>query len=349
MSSDVELRSLGKRFGAATVLEDVSLRIEPGEFVALVGPSGCGKSTLLRVIAGLEEITSGDLLVGGRRINDLRPQDRNIAMVFQSYALFPHLSTRDNIGYGPRIRREEPGRARQAIAGAAQTLGLTALLDRKPAQLSGGQRQRVAMGRAILREPDLFLFDEPLSNLDAQLRVHMRAEIKAMHRRMGRTTIYVTHDQTEAMTMADRVVVLRAGRIEQEGPPLDLYDRPANTFVASFIGSPSMTMLPARTEGSRLRLPDGADLGPIPATLPNEVTLGIRPEAFRRDPAGPIAFAVDLVEATGAETHLIGRIAGHPARVLLRDRLRVSPGETVPLSAAASDLHLFDPESGARL
>ncbi len=349
MSRDVALRSLGKRFGSQVVLQDVNLQIAPGEFVALVGPSGCGKSTLLRVIAGLEEISEGDLLVGGRRINDLRPQDRNIAMVFQSYALFPHMNTRENIGYGPRIRREEPGRMRQAIDTAANTLGLAPLLDRKPSQLSGGQRQRVAMGRAIVREPELFLFDEPLSNLDAQLRVHMRAEIKALHRRMGRTTIYVTHDQTEAMTMADRVVVLRAGRVEQEGAPLDLYDRPANTFVAGFIGSPSMTMLPARARDGRLYLPDGADLGTVPVGVPNEVTLGVRPEAFRHDPAGAIALAVDLVEATGAETHLIGRIAGHPARVLLHDRLRIAPGDTVLLSVGSADLHLFSPETGGRL
>ncbi len=349
MSSDVVLRGLGKRFGAQAVLHDVDLAIRPGEFVALVGPSGCGKSTLLRVIAGLEEISEGDLLVGGRRMNDLPPQARNVAMVFQSYALFPHMTAGQNIGYGPAIRREEPGRVARAIDTAANTLGLATLLDRRPSQLSGGQRQRVAMGRAIVREPELFLFDEPLSNLDAQLRVHMRAEIKALHRRMGRTTIYVTHDQTEAMTMADRVVVLRQGRIEQEGPPLDLYDRPVNAFVAGFIGSPAMTMLPARTEGGRLRLADGSDVAAVPEGLPDPVTLGIRPEAFRPDPAGPLRLHVDVVEATGSETHLVGRIATAPARVLLKERVRVSPGEVAAFTVGPADLHLFHVTTEERL
>jgi multiple sugar transport system ATP-binding protein len=327
----------------------VNLLIRPGEFVALVGPSGCGKSTLLRVIAGLEEASEGDLLVGGRRINDLRPQHRNIAMVFQSYALFPHMTVRENIAYGPRIRGEAKDGIDGAVRKAATTIDLAHLLDRRPAQLSGGQRQRVAMGRAIVREPDLFLFDEPLSNLDAQLRVHMRAEIKSLQRRMGRTTIYVTHDQTEAMTMADRVVVLRSGRIEQEGSPLELYDRPANIFVAGFIGSPAMTMLPARVEAGRLKLEDGTQVATAPAGLPAVITLGIRPEAFRPDPAGPLQLTVELVETTGAETHLIGRIAGLPARVLLRDRVQPAAGEVVRLATNPADLHLFDVASGVRL
>jgi multiple sugar transport system ATP-binding protein len=330
-------------------LQDLNLHIRPGEFVALVGPSGCGKSTLLRVIAGLEEVSEGDLFVGGRRINDLRPQDRNMAMVFQSYALFPHMTVRENIAYGPRIRGEAKDGIDAAVRKAATTIDLAHLLDRRPAQLSGGQRQRVAMGRAIVREPDLFLFDEPLSNLDAQLRVHMRAEIKSLQQRMGRTTIYVTHDQTEAMTMADRVVVLRSGRIEQEGSPLELYDRPANIFVAGFIGSPAMTMLPARVEAGRLMLEDGTQVAAVAAGLPAVITLGIRPEAFRPDPAGPLPLTVEIVEATGAETHLIGRIAGLPARVLLRDRVQPAPGEVVRLAANPTDLHLFDTTSGMRL
>ena len=341
----VALRSLGKRFGGLDVLREVGIEVGDGEFVALVGPSGCGKSTLLRVVAGLEDATSGDVLIDGRRVNDVPPQGRDVAMVFQSYALFPHLSAGDNIGYGPRVRGEPAAEAASAVARAAGILGLGALLARRPGQLSGGQRQRVAMGRAIVRGPRAFLFDEPLSNLDAQLRVHMRAEVRALHARMGRSTLYVTHDQTEAMTMADRVVVLRGGVVEQAGRPLDLYDRPANAFVAGFIGSPSMVMLPAEGRGGRLLLGDGTDAGAAPVAGP--VTLGIRPEAFVADPAGPFALRVEVVEATGAETHLVGTVAGSPARALLRGRPGARAGEEVRLGAP--DRHLFDAATGARL
>jgi multiple sugar transport system ATP-binding protein len=344
----VSLRSLGKRFGPQRVLEGITFDVAEGEFVALVGPSGCGKSTLLRIVAGLEDASEGDLLIDGRRVNDLRPQERNVAMVFQSYALFPHLSTRENIAYGPKVRGEAPARVEGAVATAARTLGLDALLDRMPRALSGGQRQRVAMGRALVREPAVFLFDEPLSNLDAALRVHMRAEIRALHRQVGRSALYVTHDQTEAMTMADRVVVLRAGRVEQVGAPLDLYDRPANAFVAGFIGSPAMSMLPGVAGAGGVRLADGAWL-PLARVLPHgPVTVGIRPEALRRDPDGSIALAAEVVEATGAETHVVGRAAGVPARALFRDRRRPAVGEVLRLAASEADLHVFD-ANGDRL
>ncbi|RUY50020.1 ATP-binding cassette domain-containing protein, partial [Mesorhizobium sp. M7A.F.Ca.CA.003.01.2.1] len=241
--TDVEFRDLSKSFGQHKILENISLDIKSGEFVVLVGPSGCGKSTLLRMLAGLETITSGDLLIGGVRANALPPQQRNIAMVFQSYALFPHLKASDNIGFGPKIRGETRTVIDEKVKKASGVLNLFSYLDRYPRQLSGGQRQRVAMGRAIVREPSVFLFDEPLSNLDAQLRVQMRVEIKALHQRLKSTIVYVTHDQIEAMTMADRIVVMDRGRIQQVGAPLELYDRPANKFVASFLGSPSMSFV----------------------------------------------------------------------------------------------------------
>ncbi len=243
---EVSLRGITKTFGQLTVLDRVDLDIQSGEFLVLVGPSGCGKSTLLRMVAGLEPISGGDLLIGGERANELPPQKRNIAMVFQSYALFPHMTARENIGFGPRIRGEKSEEAAAKVDRAASILNLHSYLDRYPRQLSGGQRQRVAMGRAIVREPSVFLFDEPLSNLDAQLRVQMRTEIKALHQRLKSTVIYVTHDQIEAMTMADRIVVMNQGKIQQIGTPLDLYDRPANKFVASFIGSPSMSFIRER-------------------------------------------------------------------------------------------------------
>ncbi|TIT39542.1 MAG: ATP-binding cassette domain-containing protein, partial [Mesorhizobium sp.] len=241
--TDVQFRNLSKSFGHHQILENIDLEIESGEFVVLVGPSGCGKSTLLRMLAGLETISSGDLMIGGLRANDLPPQKRNIAMVFQSYALFPHLKAADNIGFGPKIRGETRAAVDDKVKKASGVLNLFSYLDRYPRQLSGGQRQRVAMGRAIVREPSVFLFDEPLSNLDAQLRVQMRTEIKALHQRLKSTIVYVTHDQIEAMTMADRIVVMDHGRIQQVGPPLELYDRPANKFVAGFIGSPSMSFV----------------------------------------------------------------------------------------------------------
>ncbi len=346
----VTFRNLGKSFGDVMILKDINLDIAPGEFVVLVGPSGCGKSTLLRMLAGLETITTGDLLIGGERANDLPPQKRNIAMVFQSYALFPHLKSRDNIGFGPKIRGEQPAAIEEKVKKASGILNLSSYLDRKPGQLSGGQRQRVAMGRAIVREPSVFLFDEPLSNLDAQLRVQMRVEIKALHQRLGSTIVYVTHDQIEAMTMADRIVVLDKGVIQQVGAPLELYDRPANKFVASFIGSPSMSFVSGAVKdgwfeagnGERLQLAGTAATGPAEA--------GIRPEHFRvGEGAGAITLDVAVVEPTGAETHVYGAVGGEPVRAVFRERLTIRPGDRLPVSVNPANIHLFNAATGLPL
>ena len=347
----LELRDLRKRFGAHEVLHGVDLDVEDGEFVVLVGPSGCGKSTLLRMIAGLEDISGGDLTIAGRPANDVPARRRNVAMVFQSYALFPHMTVRENIAFGPKVRREDVGLSERRVAGAAETLNLTPYLDRYPRELSGGQRQRVAMGRSIVREPDVFLFDEPLSNLDAALRVQMRTEIKALHQQLSATTVYVTHDQIEAMTMADRIVVMRAGRIEQAGPPLDLYDRPANRFVAGFLGSPAMSFVDGRLDsvGDRRRVvtADGIDL-PAPAVgapIGAEVTLGVRPEDLSLAPEG-VPFAIDVIEPTGAETLVFGRIGSAPVRCVVRGRTDVRPGTTARLAYDPDRAHLFAPDGG---
>lgn len=351
--ADLKLDSVCKRFGAVTVIEDLSLSIEDGEFAVLVGPSGCGKSTLLRMIAGLEHITDGDLFIGGVRANDIPPQKRDISMVFQSYALFPHMTVKNNISFGPDVRGEAKDETAARISKAAEILNMEDYLHRRPGQLSGGQRQRVAMGRAIVRDPKVFLFDEPLSNLDAKLRIQMRTEIKALHQKLGSTAVYVTHDQIEAMTMADRIVVMNKGGIEQVGGPLDLYDRPANLFVAGFIGSPAMSFLKAETapDGPAAVLADGAK---VPVSVSSQagagraVTLGIRPESCRRDPEGPITLSVKVVEPTGPEIHVFGAVAGEDVRVVLRGRDLPRPGDEIRLSAAAEDVHLFDPESGRR-
>ncbi|MGP1398080.1 MAG: ABC transporter ATP-binding protein [Inquilinaceae bacterium] len=353
----LETRGLVKRFGPVQVLHGIDLDIANGEFVVLIGPSGCGKSTLLRMIAGLEDISDGDLLIGGERMNEVPPQRRDVAMVFQSYALFPHMNVRDNMAYGPRVRGETVG---TKVEEAAALLNLTPYLDRFPRELSGGQRQRVAMGRALQREPKLFLFDEPLSNLDAQLRVAMRAEIKALHQRLKNTVVYVTHDQVEAMTMADRIVVMRDGRIEQEGMPLDLYDRPANIFVAGFIGSPAMSFLRGRLDGGTLGIGDGLTL---PAAHPGagEVVVGIRPDTFHLAAEGGIAVDVRVVEPMGPETHILANLqdrslpmalAGETAsdvRAVVRERVAVRPGDRLRLMPDPAALHLFDPRSGDRL
>jgi multiple sugar transport system ATP-binding protein len=345
----LSLRGVTKRFGAVAVIEDLDLEIEKGEFVVLVGPSGCGKSTLLRMIAGLEEISEGTLTIGAVRANDLPPQRRNIAMVFQSYALFPHMTVADNIRFGPRVRREAAPEIERRLAVAAETLNLTAYLDRRPSELSGGQRQRVAMGRALVRDPALFLFDEPLSNLDAKLRVQMRTEIRALHQKLRPTVIYVTHDQIEAMTMADRIVVMDRGRIAQVGRPLEIYDRPANLFVAGFIGSPAMTMLPGTTRPGMVVLGDGTEL-PAPTTDEGRAVIaGIRPESFRRDAAGPLSLQVVLVEPTGPELHVFGTIAGAELRIVLRDRDIPAPGTMLRLSVPPEAVTLFDAASGERL
>ncbi len=352
----LELVDVSKRFGAVTVIERLSLAIAKGEFVVLVGPSGCGKSTLLRMIAGLETISEGELIIEGKRANEIPPQKRDISMVFQSYALFPHMTVRGNIAFGPRIRGEPPTRVETAIRRASGVLRLDAFLARMPRQLSGGQRQRVAMGRAIVRNPRLFLFDEPLSNLDAKLRVQMRTEIKALHQRLETTSIYVTHDQIEAMTMADRIVVMNGGRIEQIGAPLAVYDRPVNRFVAGFIGSPAMSFLEARFRRAGGRpvavLADGSALpvGEVACADGRPVVVGIRPDSFRRDPEGPITMTVEVVEPTGPEIHLYGRVAGTEARAVFRDRNLPRPGDRLRLAVEPREVHLFDAgEKGARL
>ncbi len=355
----IDIAGLRKSFGSVPVLRGIDLAIRDGEFVVLVGPSGCGKSTLLRLVAGLEEITAGEIRIGGRLVNDLPPKDRDIAMVFQSYALYPHMSVRDNMSFSLKLKRVAAERIAAAVAGASRKLGLDALIERRPRALSGGQRQRVAMGRAIVREPKAFLFDEPLSNLDARLREQMRYEIRKLHRDLGATSIYVTHDQIEAMTMADRIVAMNEGVAQQVGAPAELYDDPANTFVAGFIGSPAMNFL----DGT-LGFGDGAGAaavrvgGAVLATVARPagsstgapVTLGIRPERLRIGPAGTGAAAVvDLVEPTGLASVIHLDLGGQGLKVFTTDRPRLSVGEPVGLVVAPSDLLLFDHETGQRL
>jgi multiple sugar transport system ATP-binding protein len=347
----VTVRALKKAYGAVDVVHGLDLDIADGEFVVLVGPSGCGKSTLLRMIAGLEEITSGDIRIGERRVNNLPPSERDIAMVFQNYALYPHKTVGANMGFPLKMR----GEARDVVAGkvkrAAEILGLTSYLDRYPRALSGGQRQRVAMGRAIVRDPQVFLFDEPLSNLDAKLRVQMRTEIRELHLRLKTTTVYVTHDQIEAMTMADKIVVMQGGRIEQVGAPLELYDRPVNTFVAGFIGSPAMNLAPGTVRGGEVLLEDGARL-PLPRGLSvaegREVTYGIRPEHLGVGQNG-IAGTVAVVEPTGSETHVVLRAGGREVVAMFRDRVGFRPGDSLTFAPDAEKVHLFDRASGVRL
>ncbi len=355
----IDIAGVRKSFGSVPVLRGIDLAIRDGEFVVLVGPSGCGKSTLLRLVAGLEEITAGEIRIGGRLVNDLPPKDRDIAMVFQSYALYPHMSVRDNMSFSLKLKRVAAERIAAAVAGASRKLGLDALIERRPRALSGGQRQRVAMGRAIVREPKAFLFDEPLSNLDARLREQMRYEIRKLHRNLGATSIYVTHDQIEAMTMADRIVAMNEGVAQQVGAPAELYDDPANTFVAGFIGSPAMNFL----DGT-LGFGDGAGAaavrvgGAVLATVARPagsstgapVTLGIRPERLRIGPAGTGAAAVvDLVEPTGLASVIHLDLGGQGLKVFTTDRPRLSVGEPVGLVVAPSDLLLFDHETGQRL
>jgi multiple sugar transport system ATP-binding protein len=340
-----------KSYGIVPVLHGVSIEIEDGEFLVLVGPSGCGKSTLLRMIAGLEDITAGEIEIAGRVVNNLPPKDRDIAMVFQSYALYPHMTVEQNMGFSLRMMRVEKSAIRARVSEVASILGLTDYLDRFPKHLSGGQRQRVAMGRAIVRNPEVFLFDEPLSNLDAKLRVQMRSEIKQNHQRLRTTTVYVTHDQVEAMTMADRIVVMNAGVIEQIGTPLELYDRPLNRFVAEFIGSPSMNMFDGRVEEGRFIAEDGTAI-----LLPDahgkysgrSVTLGVRPEHLAIDPEGaPIE--VLTVEPTGSETQVVAKFAGREMVGAFRERISAGPGEMLYVRPDPQSIHLFDAKTGERL
>jgi multiple sugar transport system ATP-binding protein len=346
----VTIRALKKAYGAVAVVHGLDLDIADGEFVVLVGPSGCGKSTLLRMLAGLEEITSGDIRIGERRVNNLPPSERDIAMVFQNYALYPHKTVGANMGFALKMRGMEKAAIAEKVNRAAEILGLTNYLDRYPRALSGGQRQRVAMGRAIVRDPQVFLFDEPLSNLDAKLRVQMRTEIKELHQRLKTTTVYVTHDQIEAMTMADKIVVMQGGRIEQVGSPLELYDRPANTFVAGFIGSPAMNMIAGTVRGgvvlageARLPLPPG-----LAVAEGREVTYGIRPEHLTVGTEG-IAGTVAVVEPTGSETHVVLRSGGQEVVAMFRDRVPFRPGDALTFAPDAEKVHLFDRSSGVRL
>jgi len=338
--ASVQFRDIRKSFGAQDVIRGVTFDIRDGEFVILVGPSGCGKSTLLRMLAGLEDMTDGDILIGDRVVNDIAPKERDIAMVFQSYALYPHMTVEENMGFALKLEGRPKSAIAEKVRAAADILALGPLIDRLPKALSGGQRQRVAMGRAIVRDPQVFLFDEPLSNLDAKLRVQMRAEIKDLHQRLGTTMVYVTHDQVEAMTMADRIVVMRAGAVEQIGKPLELYDFPANTFVAAFIGSPSMNLLAGSVQDGAFVTASGARL-PLPAgASASAVTYGIRPEHMVLSDTG-IAAKVVVVEPTGADTHVLLRVGSDDVTLLARDRVDLAPGQTVHLAPDLSRLHLF--------
>jgi multiple sugar transport system ATP-binding protein len=347
----VQIRDLFKSYGVVPVLHGVSVDIRDGEFVVLVGPSGCGKSTMLRMIAGLEDITGGEIAISGRVVNDLPPKERDIAMVFQSYALYPHMTVEDNMGFSLKMMRADKSEMKARVTEVAATLGLQDYLQRFPKQLSGGQRQRVAMGRAIVRNPQVYLFDEPLSNLDAKLRVQMRSEIKQNHQRLGTTTVYVTHDQIEAMTMADRIVVMNKGVIEQEGSPLELYDRPANLFVAGFIGSPSMNMIEGVIRGGEFVSRSGTAI-PLSVVPPGsdgrKVTLGVRPEHFALDPDG-VEARVITVEPTGSETQVVVEFAGTEIMGAFRERISAAPGETLSLRPESSAIHLFDAETRQRL
>jgi multiple sugar transport system ATP-binding protein len=349
----VNLTGIRKSFGALTVLHGIDLGISDGEFVALVGPSGCGKSTLLRIISGLDMPSSGQIMIGDEDMTDVLPKDRDIAMVFQSYALYPHLSVAENMGFSLKMRRTPRSEIDRRVRATAGILNLGDYLERRPRELSGGQRQRVAMGRAIVRDPQVFLFDEPLSNLDAKLRVQMRTEIRALHQRLGATTIYVTHDQIEAMTMADRIVVMRDGRIEQVGTPLELYDRPANRFVAGFIGSPAMNFLPAWAEEGQILIggQEVAARAPLPADIdPARVaSVGLRPEHLLLRGHGRLEMkvSVEVVEPTGAETLVSARVDGTEILAALRDRVSPQIGKEITLAFEPCNLHVFDGDGTA--
>ncbi len=348
----VNLRGVFKSFGSTRVVHGVDISIADGEFCVLVGPSGCGKSTLLRMIAGLEEISGGEIEIGSRVVNKVPPKERDIAMVFQNYALYPHMTVFDNMAFSMKLAGESREKMRQRVEVAANILGLMEYLDRFPRQLSGGQRQRVAMGRAIVRDPQVFLFDEPLSNLDAKLRVQMRTEIKELHQRLTTTSIYVTHDQIEAMTMADKIVVMNAGKVEQIGSPLGLYDNPANLFVAGFIGSPSMNFLKGQLvrsgAGLQVKLADGS-MFPAPESTTQEgreVIVGVRPEHLLVRSDGVPAQVV-VVEPTGADTQIFCKVGGTEVSAVVRERHEFKPGETIRLFP--ENTFLFDPSTGARL
>ena len=354
--ASLAIRDVRKSFGAVDVVRGVSIDVADGEFVVLVGPSGCGKSTLLRMIAGLETISSGEIRIGPRVVNDVPPKARDIAMVFQNYALYPHMTVADNMRFGLRLKKMPAAQIDERVERAAKILGLEKFLNRLPRQLSGGQRQRVAMGRAIVRDPQAFLFDEPLSNLDAKLRVQMRTEIKELHQRLEATIVYVTHDQIEAMTMADKIVVLHDGAVEQIGAPLDLYDRPRNVFVAGFIGSPAMNFMNgrmARDNGVAVFVGEGGARLAIGGNVADwdgrPVTVGVRPEHFVIDSERGAPAEVIVVEPTGSETQVFARYMGREIVALFRDRIDARPGSVIKLSAPPERVHVFDAESGQAL
>jgi sn-glycerol 3-phosphate transport system ATP-binding protein len=357
----VSIRNVHKSFGAVKVIQGISMDIADGEFVVMVGPSGCGKSTLLRMVAGLEAITSGEIAIGDRVVNNLEPKDRNIAMVFQNYALYPHMSVYDNMAYGLRIQGRTKADIDQRVQRAAEILELSKLLKRRPRELSGGQRQRVAMGRAIVREPTVLLFDEPLSNHDAKLRVQMRSELQSLHQRLKTTTLYVTHDQVEAMTLAHRMLIMNAGRSEQIGAPLEVYQKPATTFVAGFIGSPPMNLIPGRIgEGGKVLAATGN--GGVHVRLPEpraaldgrNVLLGVRPEHFDTCEPGAALMSpdIDFIELLGSDSLVYGHLGADKSGARVAARLHtsvVAKEGRLPLRFAAEHMHLFDPESGKRL
>jgi multiple sugar transport system ATP-binding protein len=352
--AQVTVKDVVKRYGNAQVIHGVNVEIADGEFVILVGPSGCGKSTLLRMIAGLEAISAGEISIGGKVVNDVAPKDRDIAMVFQNYALYPHKNVADNMGFSLKIKGRPKAEIEAKVKKAADILDLGKLLDRFPKQLSGGQRQRVAMGRAIVRDPQVFLFDEPLSNLDAKLRVAMRVEIKELHQRLGTTIVYVTHDQIEAMTMADKIVVMKDGRVAQIGAPLDLYDNPGNVFVAGFIGSPAMNLIKGRidvSDGKQIFVSDTGSVLPADGARAQggqPVIYGIRPEHIDIAADGLPAI-VSVLEPTGSETQVFAKLGEDAIDAIVKDRLAVRPGEEVRLKIDPRRVHIFDRQSGARL
>jgi multiple sugar transport system ATP-binding protein len=346
----VDIVSVKKSYGSVPVIHGMDLQIRDGSFVVLLGPSGCGKSTLLRMIAGLEAINVGEIKIGGQVVNNVHPKDRNIAMVFQNYALYAHMKVRDNMAFSMLLKKAPQTEIDEKVNWAARILNLEPYLDRYPKELSGGQRQRVAMGRAIVRNPEVFLFDEPLSNLDAKLRVQMRAEIKALHQRLKTTTVYVTHDQVEAMTMADTIVIMRDGIVEQVGKPLEVYDRPANQFVAGFIGSPAMNLIKGVVEAGGVRFSDGA-LAPLPAgstaSVGQSVVYGIRPEHFKPTLSGGIVSSkVTVLEPTGPELLIFCPVGGREICATTTERLPLKPGDTITLTPMQDRAHLFDAESG---
>ncbi len=345
----VELNNVKKRFGSVEVIHGVSTTIKDGEFIVIVGPSGCGKSTLLRMVAGLESVSEGKISISGKTVNDLEPMDRDIAMVFQNYALYPHMSVRENMGYGLKIAKIPKAEIEEKVNAAAKLLQLDEYLDRRPRDLSGGQRQRVAMGRAIVREPSVFLFDEPLSNLDAKLRVQMRLEIRDLQNRLGITALYVTHDQVEAMTMADRMIVMNAGRVEQIGTPLEVYETPQTLFAAQFIGSPSMNVFETTVQNNILSI--GDITVPVNTEAEGKVAAGMRPEHVIVDDNGPLSITVQMGEPLGANTLLHGRLDGtsDAFTISLPGVHHTVAGQVIRFAVDPRHMHLFDIKSGERI